>query len=54
MEPRSVRIGPSLSFTRENFLLLDQEQPKADPNELLKLKRGQQPDPQAADATGFP
>ena len=47
-EIKSARIktsprGPA--WKPENFLLLDPDQPKADPNELLKLRRGQMADP---------
>lgn len=44
---RSVRIGtPSAPiFRRENFFLLDPDKPLADPNELLKLRKGELPDP---------
>lgn len=43
-EVRSVHIGGQL-FRRENFFLLDPDQPKADPNELLKLRKGELPNP---------
>lgn len=47
-EIRSVRIGSKPSaplFRRENFFLLDPDKPLADPNELLKLRKGELPDP---------
>jgi hypothetical protein len=45
---RSVRIGsPAPLFRRENFFLLDPDKPLADPNELLKLRKGELPDPNA-------